>query len=85
MWRENNWSTVHFHDESKFNLFESNRKHYAQCQAGESLKVCKEVSETWRRMCVQKLFTMILESCMVDNLIGVSFLWFCDKYASDSQ
>ncbi len=37
MQKEMNWSKVHFHDESKFNLFGFNRKHYAQCQAGERL------------------------------------------------
>ncbi len=52
VWTEENWSKVHFSDESKFNLFGSDWKHYVRCQTGERQpKVCKEVSERWRRKC----------------------------------
>lgn len=34
---EEKWSKIHFIDESKFNLFGSNRKHYVQHQTVERL------------------------------------------------
>ncbi len=37
VWTEENWSKVHFSDESKFNLFESDGKHFVWCQTGERL------------------------------------------------
>jgi len=37
MWTEENWSKVHFSDESKFNLFGSDGKHYVRRQIGERL------------------------------------------------
>lgn len=37
VWTEENWSKVHFSDESKFNLFGSNGKHYVRRQTGERL------------------------------------------------
>ncbi len=37
MWREVNWSKVHFNDESKFILFGSDGKHYVWCQTRERL------------------------------------------------
>lgn len=37
MWTEENWSKVHFSDKSKFNLFESDGKHYVRRQTGERL------------------------------------------------
>ncbi len=38
MWREKIWSKGYFSDESKFNLFGSDEKHYVQFQTGEKLK-----------------------------------------------
>ena len=37
VWTEENWSKVHFSDESKFNLFGSDGKHYVRRQTGERL------------------------------------------------
>ncbi len=34
---EQNWTKVHFSDESKFNLFGSDGKHFVQCQTEERL------------------------------------------------
>ncbi|KAL0150600.1 hypothetical protein M9458_054101 [Cirrhinus mrigala] len=34
VWTEENWSKVHFSDESKFNLFGSDGKHYVRRQTG---------------------------------------------------
>ncbi|KAI5615079.1 hypothetical protein C0J50_3304, partial [Silurus asotus] len=37
VWTEENWSKVHFSDESKFDLFGSDGKHYVRRQTGERL------------------------------------------------
>lgn len=37
VWTEENWSRVHFSDESKFNLFGSDGKHYVRRHIGERL------------------------------------------------
>lgn len=37
VWTEANWSKVHFSDESKFDLFGSDGKHYVQRKTGERL------------------------------------------------
>ncbi len=39
MWRKENWSKVHFSDESKCNLFGSDGKHYVRRQTGERLNL----------------------------------------------
>ncbi len=51
MWRGENWSKVDFSDESKFNFFWSNGKHYVWHQTGERLnpKCIKVVLKRWRR------------------------------------
>ncbi len=36
MWTEENWSKVHFSDDSKFNLLGSDGKHFVRCQTKEN-------------------------------------------------